>query len=370
MPVKLLLAFFLVALGSGLATAADPAPLSRADLDKRAGLAAFDAVSQGVELFNNDKYDECLRVYEGAITILRPLFDHHPELSKLIAESIEKSKGLKSSTDKAFVLRAALDEVIKLSAAKKAGTLWQRLGGEAAVKAVIHDFVGVAATNPKVNFSRDGKYKLDDKGVAALESMLVDLVSHVTGGPRKYTGRDMKTAHAGMKITEDEFNALAGDLLTTLKKYKVPQSEIDELIAIIGTTKIEIVEGKKKPLWDRLGGEVAVKAVVAEFLTTAAKDPKANIDRNGNYPLTKERSERVLQLVVEFVSSATGGPVKYSGRDMKNTHVGMKITEDEFNAAAGHLVAALKKFKVPQPEIDELVAIVSTTAKDMIEVKK
>jgi hemoglobin len=74
--------------------------------------------------------------------------------------------------------------------------------------------------------------------------------------------------------------------------------------------------------------------------------------------------------VVEFVSSVTGGPLKYTGRDMKNAHQGMKITESEFNAAAGHLIAALKKFNVPQAEIDELVGLVSGTAKDIIEAPK
>jgi hemoglobin len=51
----------------------------------------------------------------------------------------------------------------------------------------------------------------------------------------------MRAAHVGMKITDDEFNALAVDLATVLKKYSVPQAEIDELMAIIGTTRKDIV---------------------------------------------------------------------------------------------------------------------------------
>ena len=103
----------------------------------------------------------------------------------------------------------------------------------------------VAAPDPKVNFFRDGKYKLDAKGVEKLEQLLVELVSAVSGGPLKYTGRDMKSTHSGMKITEDEFNALAGHLVATLKKYKVPQAEIDELVGIIAGTAKDIVEVKK-----------------------------------------------------------------------------------------------------------------------------
>src|SRR5262249_55337999 len=128
----------------------------------------------------------------------------------------------------------------------------------------------------------------------------------------------------------------------------------------------DIVEVGKKPLWDRLGGEEGVRAVVREFLATAGKDPKVNVDRNGNYPLTKERAERVEKLLIEQISSVTGGPLKYTGRDMKNAHAGMKITEDEFAAAAGHLVAALKKLNVPQAEADELLAITATTKNDIV----
>ncbi len=124
-------------------------------------------------------------------------------------------------------------------------SLWDRLGGEKAVRAVVKEFVAVAAPDPKVNFFRDGKYKLDAAGVEKLEQQLVELVSAVSGGPLKYTGRDMKAAHAGMKITDAEFGALAGHLIATLKKFNVPQAEIDELVKAVASTQADIVEVKK-----------------------------------------------------------------------------------------------------------------------------
>jgi hemoglobin len=63
-----------------------------------------------------------------------------------------------------------------------------------------------------------------------------------TGGPNKYEGRAMKPTHAGMGITEAEFRALAGDLIASLDKFKVPQKEKDELITIVASTKKDIVE--------------------------------------------------------------------------------------------------------------------------------
>lgn len=347
-------------------------PSLRADdavADKQARQVAYDVVVRGTELFNTEKNaNGCYHLYEGALISLKPMLAHRPAVVKAIDEKLAKAKGQTGYDAKAFTLREALDEVLKEGPAKK--PLWERLGGEMAVRAVVKDLIAAAAPDPKVNFFRDGKFPLDAAGAKKLEQYLVEMVSSATGGPLKYTGRDMKTAHAGMKITDAEFDALAGHLITVLKKYNVPKAELDELVGIVASTRKDIVEVTKKPLWDRLGGEDAVRAVTREFLETAAKDPKANIDRKGDYPLTAERAKRIEQQVVEFISSVTGGPLKYTGRDMKNSHQGMKITEDEFNVAAGHLVAALKKFKVPQAEIDELVGLVGSVAKDIIEVKK
>jgi len=364
----LLVAFAVAAVG--VAARADDKMISPADLDKKANKAAFDAADTGTKTYNAGDQGGCLKLYEGTLMTLGMMLDHRPDLVKVITDQMAAADKMASVKDKAFALRTALDAVMEGTGGKAKKPLWDRLGGEPAVKAVIHDFVGLAAGDKAVNFLRDGKFKLDAKGVEQLEQYLVELVSATTGGPLKYTGRDMKSAHAGMKITDAEFDALAGHLIATLKKYKVPQAEMDELVGIVASTRKDIVEVGKKPLWDRLGGEAGVTAVVDEFLATAAKDPKANIDRNGDYPLTKARVEMVRKNVVEMISSVTGGPLKYTGRDMKNAHQGMKITEDEFNAAAGHLIAALKKYKVPQAEIDELVGIVGTTAKDIIEVKK
>lgn len=119
-------------------------------------------------------------------------------------------------------------------------SLYERLGGESAVTAVIDDFVGRAASNPKVNFFRDGKFKNTD--VPKLKKHLVQFVSMATGGPSKYEGRDMKTSHAGMKITNAEFGAIAGDLSATLDQFKVPAKEKNELMTIVSGTKGAIVE--------------------------------------------------------------------------------------------------------------------------------
>jgi hemoglobin len=127
---------------------------------------------------------------------------------------------------------------------KSSATLWSRLGGEPAVRAVVHEFVALGANNPKVNFVRQGKpneWKPKEGDIAKLEQRLVEFISEHTGGPLKYKGRDMVTAHRGMQISNDEFDALAADLGAALDKFKVAKKEKDELIAVVAGTRGQIV---------------------------------------------------------------------------------------------------------------------------------
>lgn len=124
-------------------------------------------------------------------------------------------------------------------------SLYDRLGGVDAITAVVDDFVGRAAANPEVNFTRAGteqQWDATPENVAKLKKHLVDFVGMATGGPQKYTGMSMKEAHAGMKITGAEFAAIAADLSATLDKFNVPAKEQAELMSAVGGTRGDIVE--------------------------------------------------------------------------------------------------------------------------------
>lgn len=128
--------------------------------------------------------------------------------------------------------------------AGKKKSLYERLGGEPAITAVVDDFVARTAANPKVNFTRKGEapeWAATPENVAHLKKMAVAFIAQATGGPQKYAGKDMRTAHTGMKITEAQFNAAAADLAASLDKFKVPKAEKDELMAIAASTKGDIV---------------------------------------------------------------------------------------------------------------------------------
>jgi hemoglobin len=123
-------------------------------------------------------------------------------------------------------------------------TVWERLGGEENVKKIVNDFVAAAATDPKVNFFRDGTKTLDDKGVANFKKQLLHQLSDLTGGPYKYDGKSMKEAHKGMGITDAEFDELAKHLEKALKKGGAKDEDIRTIMAKVGQTRGDIVEKK------------------------------------------------------------------------------------------------------------------------------
>jgi hemoglobin len=128
-------------------------------------------------------------------------------------------------------------------------TLYERLGGEPAIRAVVDDLVARLAADPKVNVTRKGtqkEWKPTPENVAKLKKDFVDFIGMATGGPQKYTGKSMKEVHTGMQITPAEFEAAAADLKATLNKLKVPAPEQAELMRIVGSTAPDIIETKSK----------------------------------------------------------------------------------------------------------------------------
>ena len=119
-------------------------------------------------------------------------------------------------------------------AAKK--SLFERLGGKPAVEAVVDDFLGRVAKDEKIN------YGFAVGHLPRTRQRLIELVCAGTGGPCVYSGRDMKSAHAGMRITGAQWDALVGHLVATLEKFKVPAQEKGELLAILGPMRGVIVE--------------------------------------------------------------------------------------------------------------------------------
>lgn len=124
------------------------------------------------------------------------------------------------------------------------GSLYDRLGGEAATASVVDSMVAYAAADTALNFARTGtanEWEVTPENVALLKTRLVQFVGQATGGPQAYEGRDMATTHEGMAITDEEFDMLGGHLKHALDVHGVPAAEQTELLAIVETTRSAIV---------------------------------------------------------------------------------------------------------------------------------
>ena len=137
--------------------------------------------------------------------------------------------------------------VIACGGGKKADTtatgggekaLYDRLGGKDAITAVVDELVANVAADARINAM------FANADIKALKIKLVDQICEATGGPCKYTGKNMKDTHTGMGIKDADFDALVEDLVKALDKFQVGAQEKDELLAALGGMRGDIVTAK------------------------------------------------------------------------------------------------------------------------------
>ena len=140
-----------------------------------------------------------------------------------------------------MALAAGLLTLAPLSPASSNDALYKSLGGKKAIVAVVDDFVGRVAADNRINgFFR--ATAADPKRLARFKKNLVDQICEAAGGPCKYNGKDMKTAHAGMGIASADFDALVEDLVAALDKFNVKDGDKQALLGVLGPMKKDIVE--------------------------------------------------------------------------------------------------------------------------------
>lgn len=120
-------------------------------------------------------------------------------------------------------------------------SLYQRLGGYDAIAAVTDDFIGRLESDPKIGPFFAGH---SQDSLKKIRQLLVDQLCEAAGGPCIYTGRDMKTSHNGLAITDMIWTSSLNHLKATLDKFKVGAQEQSEVLAFVASLKKDIVQGK------------------------------------------------------------------------------------------------------------------------------
>lgn len=118
-------------------------------------------------------------------------------------------------------------------------TLYERLGGYDALSAVVNDLLPRLMSDTRLGRFWENR---GDDGINREKQLLIDYLCSSAGGPLLYTGRDNKTSHKGMGISESDWEKFTGHLNATLDKFQLPQQERGDVLGFIESTKADIVE--------------------------------------------------------------------------------------------------------------------------------
>jgi len=146
-----------------------------------------------------------------------------------------------------------------------------------------------------------------------------------------------------------------------------------------GTNTVQVAP-KKLALYYRLGGEIGLSNLVADFLPRAMDDPRVNWDRKGvtrggfsfsrgkseTWKATPEAVAKLRSHLVQFLALATGGPSDYAGKEIESVHAHMHISNPEFDATIGDLKVSLDRLKIANVEQRELLDIVESTRPEIV----
>lgn len=120
----------------------------------------------------------------------------------------------------------------------------------------------------------------------------------------------------------------------------------------------------QKSLYERLGGYDGITAFTNDLLPRLQSDIQL-----GRFWQNRgsDGIEREHQLLIDYICASAGGPVYYTGRDMKTSHKGMKIDESDWSIFLEHAGASLQTLNVPKSEVDDVVAFVLSIKEDIVE---
>jgi len=250
------------------------------------------------------------------------------------------------------------------------GSLYERIGGDAAVNAAVDVFYRKVLADDRINRFFEGV----DMGKQAAKQKA--FLTMALGGPHNYSGKDMRLGHAHLVekgLNNSHFDAVIENLGATLTELGVPGNLIGEAAAIAESTRKDVLAGytaeekaamgKGKSLYEKIGGDAAVNAAVDVFYRKVLADDRINMFFEG-VDMGKQAAKQKA-----FLTMALGGPHNYSGKDMRAAHahlVAKGLNDSHFDAVMENLGATLTELGVPGELIAEAAAIAESTRKDVL----
>lgn len=259
--------------------------------------------------------------------------------------------------------------------ARKEASLYERLGGIQKIAAAADNCIRMEGEDEMMRANQKLAAEFDRVPMPALAFGLAAYLANLAGGPQK-AAFDIPSFEKALMLdtkTRDHAWTLRAK---AFEKAGVGKKEFEELKALYEkkyaaakpmTVAPEMFRDPKS-LYARLGGIVPISLVVDDFIVLLATDPTIGANKQVVAALQSGRVTvaGIRYLVTEQIAAASGGPFKYSGRTMLESHKGLMITDAEWNAAAALLGQVLDKYKVPAKERNELFAIVGSTKGDIV----
>ena len=135
-----------------------------------------------------------------------------------------------------FVRLVAVPSLLLMGGLARADkTLYEAMGGETVLRSAVAHFADNVVADDRINFT------FAEANMDKFRQLLFEQFCNLSGGPCKYTGRDMRTSHVKLHINNAEFNALAEDLYIGLDQAGVPYRLQNKLMALLAPMQHEIV---------------------------------------------------------------------------------------------------------------------------------
>ena len=269
-------------------------------------------------------------------------------------------------------LQCALGRRALSQHAPATASLWDRMGGERVIRPMVGELVDLHTSDPLTkNYFGGGKFANNGTREHVVNRVFTFFSAGI-GGPHKYEGKDMVSAHIGMKITGPAMHALTNHVLVKMEAHKAGGAEErEEVLGILYSLKDEVLkrngesvhkyDPKSEPtsgstvaesrapadasLWDRMGGENVIRPMVNELVALHFSDPLTG-KWFGPKKFNNDGSQAfVIERVFTFFSAGIGGPYKYEGKDMATAHLGMKLSKASMHALINHVMVKMEQHR-------------------------
>ncbi|KAF4718418.1 hypothetical protein FOZ63_003368, partial [Perkinsus olseni] len=256
---------------------------------------------------------------------------------------------------------------------ESAGTdgLYKTLGGDAGIVQFVEELYKICLLDDRIKMFFQGS-KLD-----AVKAAQTIFMQQLLGGAVEYTGRELKRIHQTLLIQDWQFDAFLDNARKALASLDTDSDTIDECTVLMETTRLEVVsavnrqfdvkrmiqDAHRKPLYERVGGEVTIARLCDSMYTAALEDDRLRFFFEKN----KAKVQSIKKKMTQFICGAIGGPSTYDPADLRPAHYSMNIASHHFDVMLSFIKEILKtELEIDKADVREVLRALQPVRGDII----